>query len=83
MPTYVYQCKKCQHQFEVVQKMTDEPLKECPKCKGEIARLLFPPAIVFKGPGFYVNDYPSSKSYTSSSPKTDSASAKTAGSSKS
>ncbi|MEN6358358.1 MAG: FmdB family zinc ribbon protein [Armatimonadota bacterium] len=59
MPTYVYRCKKCGHQFEIVQKMKDKPLTECPKCKGEIARLLFPVGIVFKGPGFHVNDYPS------------------------
>lgn len=66
MPTYAYQCKACEHQFETVQKMTDEPLKQCPKCKGEIARILFAPGIVFKGSGFHVNDYPSSRSSTSS-----------------
>ncbi|MCE5321779.1 hypothetical protein LLG46_00525 [bacterium] len=60
MPTYVYRCKKCGHQFEIVQKMKDKPLTQCPKCNGEIARLLFPVGIVFKGPGFHVNDYPSS-----------------------
>lgn len=60
MPTYVYRCKQCGHQFEIVQKMKDKPLTECPKCKGEIARILFPVGIVFKGSGFHVNDYPSS-----------------------
>ncbi len=62
MPTYVYECKKCQHQFETVHKISDEPVKECPKCGGEVMRLLFPPAIVFKGSGFHINDYPSSGS---------------------
>ncbi|MHB9035456.1 MAG: FmdB family zinc ribbon protein [Armatimonadota bacterium] len=62
MPTYAYRCKECEHQFETIQKMSEEPLKECPECKGKIARLLFPVGVVFKGSGFHVNDYPSSKS---------------------
>jgi len=57
MPTYVYQCKACSEQTELVQKMTDPPLSECPSCGGEVRKLLFPPGIVFKGPGFHVNDY--------------------------
>lgn len=77
MPTYVYECKSCEHQFETFQKMTDEPLTECPKCKGKVSRLLFPPGIVFKGSGFHINDYPSkstggsSKPVTSSEPKSE------------
>ncbi|MCE5313680.1 MAG: FmdB family zinc ribbon protein [Armatimonadota bacterium] len=70
MPTYAYRCKKCEHQFETIQKMTDEPLKECPKCKGEIARILFPVGIVFKGSGFHVNDYPSRAKSSTSAPAT-------------
>jgi putative FmdB family regulatory protein len=69
VPTYVYECKKCKHEFETFQKMTDEPVKECPKCKGEVMRLLFPPGIVFKGSGFHINDYPSSKPTTSGNGK--------------
>jgi putative FmdB family regulatory protein len=57
MPTYGYRCTHCNHAFEVVQKITDEPLKECEKCKGEVKRMLFPVGIVFKGSGFHVNDY--------------------------
>ena len=64
MPTYVYRCRKCEHQFEIIQRMSDEPLTECPECKGEIAKLLFPVGIVFKGSGFHVNDYPTSKPST-------------------
>jgi putative FmdB family regulatory protein len=60
MPTYVYRCKSCEHQFETIQKIKDDPLTECPKCKGQLMRLLFPPSIVFKGSGFHINDYPSS-----------------------
>ncbi len=62
MPTYVYECKACKHQFETFQKMTDEPVKQCPKCNGNVKRLLFPVGIVFKGSGFHINDYPSSGS---------------------
>jgi putative FmdB family regulatory protein len=69
MPTYVYRCKNCRHQFEAIQKMTDQPLRDCPECDGEIARLLFPPGIMFKGSGFHVNDYPSSNSSASGNGK--------------
>jgi putative FmdB family regulatory protein len=58
MPTYDYKCLKCGYQFEYFQKMTDEPLKTCPKCGGELKRLLgtgLPP--IFKGSGFYETDY--------------------------
>ncbi len=64
MPTYGYRCKKCEHQFEIIQKMSDEPLKVCPECSGVVARMLFPVGVVFKGSGFHVNDYPSSNSAT-------------------
>ena len=60
MPTYGYQCKECDHTFEVVQKITDDPLKVCEKCKGEIRRLIYPVGISFKGSGFHINDYSSS-----------------------
>ncbi len=62
MPTYVYRCKSCEHQFEAIQRMTEEPLRDCPECGGTVSRLLFPVGIVFKGSGFHINDYPSSGS---------------------
>ena len=62
MPTYEYECKKCSHNFEVFQAMSDEPLKECPKCKKELRRLINGGAgVIFKGSGFYVTDKPSGK----------------------
>jgi len=70
VPTYVYACKDCKHQFETQQKMTDKPLTECPECKGSISRVLFPPGIVFKGSGFHINDYPSKSSGGSAKPVT-------------
>lgn len=57
MPTYEYQCKSCDHRFEIWQKMTDEPLTVCPQCHGTIRRVLFPAGIVFKGSGFYKTDH--------------------------
>jgi len=58
MPTYDYECDKCGHKFEKFQKMTDEPLKSCPKCKGKVHRLIGGGSgILFKGTGFYETDY--------------------------
>lgn len=57
MPTYGYRCTACDHEFEVFQKITDEPMKECPECRGELRKMLFPVGIVFKGSGFHINDY--------------------------
>lgn len=57
MPTYVYACRQCDDRTEVVQKMSDDPLTECGKCGGGLRRVLFPPAVVYKGSGFYVTDY--------------------------
>ncbi|HEY0756182.1 MAG TPA: zinc ribbon domain-containing protein [Ktedonobacteraceae bacterium] len=57
MPTYEYQCKSCDHRFEVWQKMSDEPLTVCPECQGTIRRVLFAAGIVFKGSGFYKTDH--------------------------
>ena len=56
MPTYEYACKTCGNRFEAWQKITDEPLRECPKCHAEIHRVLFPAGVVFKGSGFYSTD---------------------------
>ena len=58
MPTYEYECRKCQHHFELFQSIKDPPRKTCPKCKGPVKRLLGTGAgIIFKGSGFYVTDY--------------------------
>ena len=63
MPTYEYECLKCEQRFEEFQKMTDEPIKICPECKGEVKRIISGGAgFLFKGTGFYATDY-RSKSY--------------------
>jgi putative FmdB family regulatory protein len=58
MPTYEYECKDCQHRFEEFQKITDKPLAKCPKCGGQLRRLITGGVgLIFKGSGFYVTDY--------------------------
>ncbi len=57
MPIYGYRCSKCGHEFEIQQKMTDQPLKACPKCQGKLTKILYPVGISFKGSGFYTTDY--------------------------
>ncbi|MDR1317695.1 MAG: zinc ribbon domain-containing protein [Spirochaetales bacterium] len=57
MPTYEYECKSCKHRFEVLQNMSDPPLKACPKCGRAVRRLIGGGAgIIFKGSGFYITD---------------------------
>jgi len=56
MPTYQYRCLNCQLQFELRQSFHDQPLADCPECKGVSRRIFCPVPIVFKGPGFYVTD---------------------------
>jgi len=58
MPTYEYECEKCHHQFEQLQKITDEPVKVCPICGGKVKRLISGGGgFLFKGNGFYTTDY--------------------------
>jgi putative FmdB family regulatory protein len=58
MPTYEYRCRNCGHTFDIVQKMSDDPLTHCPECGQEELRKVFaPPAISFKGSGFYATDH--------------------------
>jgi putative FmdB family regulatory protein len=57
MPLYEYQCKKCHHKFEKIQKFSDPPVKKCPECRGTVEQLLSSAAVQFKGSGWYVTDY--------------------------
>lgn len=57
MPTYEYTCRDCGHTFEIVQSMLDEPLTMCPECGGSLRKVFAPPAISFKGSGFYATDH--------------------------
>ena len=67
MPIYEYRCAKG-HTFEVFQSMSEDPLDACIECSAPAERVLSPPAVHFKGSGFYTTDYGSkSKRYGSSS----------------
>ena len=57
MPLYEYQCTKCKHRFEKIQKFSDPEVKKCPECGGKVEKLLSAPAVQFKGSGWYVTDY--------------------------
>lgn len=61
MPIYEYECKRCGHRFELIQKFSDKPRKRCPECQGAVERLISSPAIRFKGTGWYVTDYADKK----------------------
>jgi putative FmdB family regulatory protein len=56
MPIYEYKCANG-HVFDVIQKMSDEPLAECQECDAPAERVLHPVAVHFKGSGFYNTDY--------------------------
>jgi putative FmdB family regulatory protein len=56
MPIYEYKCENG-HVFDVMQKMSDEPLSECQECGAPAERVLHPVAVHFKGSGFYNTDY--------------------------
>jgi putative FmdB family regulatory protein len=57
MPLVEYRCTECERTIEVIQKFSDPDLQNCETCGGSLERLLSPPAIHFKGSGWYVNDY--------------------------
>ena len=57
MPTYGYRCGSCGHEFEIQQRITDQPLAACPKCGGKLSKMLYPAGIIFKGSGYYTTDY--------------------------
>jgi putative FmdB family regulatory protein len=63
MPTYSYRCKSCSHEFDELQKITDEALVQCPACgKNALVRIIGGGVgLVFKGSGFYLTDYKNKK----------------------
>src|SRR5688500_6918726 len=56
MPIYEYRCEKG-HNFEVMQRMTDDPVESCEQCGAPVERVFHPVAVHFKGSGFYNTDY--------------------------
>lgn len=56
MPTYEYECQSCHERHEAVQRFSDAPLNDCPRCGGPLRRVFSSVGIVFKGSGFYKTD---------------------------
>jgi putative FmdB family regulatory protein len=67
MPLYEYECKKCGHRFEKIQKFSDKMVKKCPECGGQVEQMISAPAVQFKGSGWYVTDYAKKTSSAGSS----------------
>jgi putative FmdB family regulatory protein len=62
VPVYEYHCGKCDQEFEVEQRITDDPIKTCPKCRSrKVKRLISQTSFVLKGGGWYSDLYSSSK----------------------
>ena len=58
MPIYEYKCSKCEHQFEVIQRFSDNPIESCPKCnKKSVKKLVSAPSFRLKGGGWYETDF--------------------------
>jgi putative FmdB family regulatory protein len=72
MPIYEYRCTNG-HTFEVVQRMSDDPVETCEVCGAPVERVFHPVAVHFKGSGFYTTDY-KSKTKTASGKDGDSSS---------
>jgi len=71
MPIYEYECSKCGHIEEVMQKFSDKPLSRCPNCNGKLRKLMSQSTFHLKGSGWYVTDYANK-----SNPKRDSSDSK-------
>lgn len=74
VPIYDYRCEHCGHAFSALQAFTDDALAKCPNCGKQPRRLIAPPAIVFKGSGWYKTDSrpkPSSESGAAGAAKSD------------
>jgi len=62
MPIYEYECQKCGHTLEALQKFSDKPLRECPECgKHQLKRLVSAPLFRLAGSGWYETDFKSEK----------------------
>ena len=60
MPVYEYACEKCKHEFEAEQRISDEPIRTCPKCRArKVKRLISRTSFVLKGSGWYSDLYAS------------------------
>jgi putative FmdB family regulatory protein len=83
MPIYEYICEKCGAHTEVLQKVSDAPLKKCRECKGKLEKIVSRTSFQLKGSGWYKTDYSSKPSAKSDDKKADKGPAKTDSSSSS
>lgn len=79
MPIYEYQCDKCGHEFERDQRMSDPPVKTCPKCKARrVTKLISLSSFSLKGGGWYADGYADAKGKDKGSSDSDSSSSSSA-----
>ncbi|MBN2231221.1 MAG: zinc ribbon domain-containing protein [Deltaproteobacteria bacterium] len=57
MPIYEYCCESCDHRFDILQKITDDPVTVCPECGGSVTKQVSSTSFILKGSGWYVTDY--------------------------
>lgn len=57
MPVYEYECPSCARVFEVRQRISDEPLQNCPECQGKVKKLVSASSFLLKGGGWYADGY--------------------------
>jgi putative FmdB family regulatory protein len=77
MPVYEYACDKCGHEFEAEQRITEPPLKTCPRCRArKLKRLISQTSFVLKGSGWYADLYSSKAKPDSGEAKSDAAASK-------
>ena len=77
MPIYEYKCKKCGHRFEQLQKITEKPLRICPKCKKtQLVKLVSNTSFQLKGTGWYVTDFKNKDTEVKKNKTSDEATAK-------
>lgn len=70
MPIYEYACKNCQHQFDLIQKMSDPPVTQCPKCLlNKAQKLVSAAGFQLKGSGWYATDFKDKPQKTKITPK--------------
>src|ERR1700746_2060266 len=72
MPLYEYECKKCGHRFERIQRFSDPMVKKCPECGSKGEQMISAPAVQCKGSGWYATDYAKSSGASKSESKSDS-----------
>lgn len=70
MPIYEYECQDCQHHFDILQKINDDPVLKCPDCHHDtLVRLVSAAGFQLKGTGWYVTDFKNKDNQSSSTSK--------------